>query len=341
VSEVSYFDEDLYMRTGSKLLHQLLFVAAGIMLVCLPASATENGATVWPRGAESIVIATAPRPGQTNVYEYTCFYEANQLDDANGKKLPIPDFRLRVFAVAVKVAHNWGVKFAGGNVVSWIAVPTVYEQIHVPLEGSAYKYRKDGISNVNLVPIRVNYSKGIARWFWELQFETTGDGYDKDSPINIGQHNLAFTPAVGFTLFPNHGKEEISSRFDYIINDQNHDNHYHSGNEFLWQFDARQEIPNHKSSVGLVGYFHKQITDDHQNGAIVTTTNADGTLCKGYKGRVLSIGPQVTFPIGKLGGMAFKWDHDLLVQNQTRGNAFWFQFMVPFSYLHHLPSEHK
>jgi hypothetical protein len=69
-----------------------------------------------------------------------------------------------------------------------------------------------------------------------------------------------------------------------------------------------------------------------QNGTAVVTTNADGTQSVGYKGRVLDLGPQVTFPWGKHGALVFKWNHDMLVENKTRGNSFWFDFGIPFSY---------
>jgi hypothetical protein len=59
-----------------------------------------------------------------------------------------------------------------------------------------------------------------------------------------------------------------------------------------------------------------------QNGTAVVTTNADGTQSVGYKGRVLDLGPQVTFPWGKHGALVFKWNHDMLVENKTRGNSF-------------------
>jgi hypothetical protein len=325
------------MQTASRTLSRLLLIFTGVLLLSMAASATESGATVWPVGAESIAMAAAvPHTGQTTVYEYTCFYEANELDDAHGKKLngsPYgpPDFKLRVFATAVKFSHNWGVKFLGGEIGSWIAVPNVYQQLHLPGE----KYSKDALTNINIVPFTVYNHKGMVHWYYELQFETTGSGYEKGAELNIGQHNVALTPAFAITLTPHHGEQEVSSRFDYIINNVDHATHYHSGNEFVWQFDARQEIPHHKASIGLVGYYYQQVTNDHQSGAAVVTTNADGTQSIGYKGRVLDLGPQVTLPFGKHGGMAFKWDHDMLVQNKTRGNAFWFQFGIPFSYLHH------
>jgi hypothetical protein len=272
------------------------------------------------------------------IYEYTCFYEANELDDAKGHSMKplLSDFHVRVFAVAIKLSHNWGVKFLGGNVGSWIAVPTTYEQLHTP----AGKYTKDTIGNINLVPFSVTNHKGIVHWLYELQVPVAASGYDKGSVLNIGQHNIGFDPGFAITVTPHHGKQEVGSRFDYVINNVDHATHYHSGNEFFWQFDAIQEIPHSKVGVGFVGYYYQQVTNDTQHGQTVVSTNADGTQSVGYKGRVVDLGGQVTLPIGKHGGMAFKWDHDTLVQNKARGNAFWFQLGVPFTYLHH-PANHQ
>jgi hypothetical protein len=128
----------------------------------------------------------------------------------------------------------------------------------------------------------------------------------------------------------------LSARVDYVINDADHATHYHSGNEFMAQFDVRKNLPRSRASLGLIGYFYQQTTDDKQNGVAVVSTNADGSRSTGFRGRTLDLGPQVSFPIGAHGGMAFKWDHDMLVQNKSQGNAFWFQFSVPFGYMHHL-----
>lgn len=326
------------MHISSRIFHRFVLIIVGVICLVSVASATENGASVWPVGAESFATAAGvPHAGQTMVYEYTCFYEANELDDAKGNKSPIPDFKVRVFAVAVKLSHNWGVKFLGGELGSYIAVPTVYQQLHVPGE----KFTKNGLTNINLVPITVFNHKGIWHWYYELQVETLGDGYQSGSVLNIGQHNMAITPAFGITVTPHHGEQNIMSRFDYVINGPDHVTNYHSGNEFFWQFDAQQEIPHHKASVGVNGYFYQQITNDSQHGAAVVTTNADGTQSVGYKGRTFDLGPQVTLPWGHHGALIFKWDHDMLVQNKTRGNAFWFEFGIPFSYLHHPGAESK
>ena len=334
------------MQISNRVFHRLLLLVVSLVCLISVASATENGASIWPVGAESVAMAAAvPHTGQTMVYEYTCFYEANELADAHGKKLngsPFgpPDFKLRVFAQAVKLSHNWGVKFLGGELDSWIAVPNEYHQLHVPLPGAGYKNTNDAIGNINVVPISILGHKGIAHWYYELQFETVGSGFVGGAPVNIGQHNMAFTPSAAITLTPRKGQEEVSARFDYVINGPDHYTHYHSGNEFFTQFDARQELP-HRMSIGVIGYYYQQVTDDHQKGVVVSNFNADGTVSYGYRGRTFDLGPQITLPWGKHGGLVFKWDHDMLVQNKVRGNAFWFQFGIPFSYLHHPGAESK
>lgn len=329
------------MLKAKRIVQRLFLIVISLNGLVVAASATENAGSVWPVGAESYATAAGvPHTGQTMVYEYTCYYEANELDDAKGQKLPLSDFKVRVFAVAVKLSHNWGVKFLGGELGSYIAVPNVYEQVHIPTgQYTSAKYTKDDITNINVVPFTVFNHKGIVHWYYELQVQTIGTGYYAGDPLNIGQHNAAFTPSFAFTLTPNKGAQNIMSRFDYAINGPDHATHYHSGNEFFWQFGAQQRIPKHKPSVGVTGYFYRQMTNDSQFGKAVLTTNADGTQSIGYKGRVLDIGPQVTFPWGEHGALVFKWDHDMLVQNRTRGNAFWFQFGIPFSYLHH-PDRH-
>jgi len=317
-------------------LRYMVLLAVFVAAAWAVAGATENGGSVWPVGAESYATAAGvPHAGQTMFYEYTCVYEANELVDGKGHDSGVPLFKVRVVAVAGKLAHNWGFKFLGGEVGSYIAVPNVYQQLSVAGE----KFTKDDINNIDVVPFTLLNHKGIVHWYYELQVQTLASGYQAGAPLNIGQHNVAFTPAAAITLTPHKGAQDIMSRVDYVINDADHATHYHSGNEFFWQFGAQQEIPHHKASVGFAGYFYQQITNDSLGGKAYSPKNADGTPDVGYKGRTFDIGPQVTLPWGKHGAIVMKWDHDMLVQNKARGNGFWFQFGIPFSYLHHPHSE--
>ena len=287
-------------------------VAAVAMLSS--ASATENGGSVYPVGVETVMTGVQPRPGQTVLYEYTCFYMANEFDDSKGKSA-IPEFKLRVFANALKVTHNWGIHFLGGTIESQIGVPFVYEQLRT----ASGKFSEFGLTNMNLIPVSVTYQKGNLHWYYEADLFSSGAGYSAAHVVNIGQHNQAIAPVAGFTYLPRQGKGEISSRFSYIFNGYDRDTHYHSGNEFMWEYNASYEIAK-KVAAGFNGYFYQQMTNDYLKGVV---------LQDGFRGRDLAVGPQLRFPLGRHGGFAVKYYRDTLVQNKPRGNAFWFQLSVP------------
>jgi len=278
------------------------------------ASATENGGSVYPVGVETVMTGVQPRPGQTVLYEYTCFYMANEFDDSRGKSA-IAEFKLRVFANAVKVTHNWGIHFLGGTIESQIGVPFVYERLRT----ESGKFSEFGLTNMNLIPVSVIYQKGNLHWYYEADLFSSGAGYSAAHAVNIGQHNQAIAPVAGFTYLPRQGKGEISSRFTYIFNGYNKDTHYHSGREFMWEYNASYEISK-KVAAGLNGYLYQQTTNDHLEGVVFQD---------GFRGRDLAVGPQLRFPLVKHGGFAVKYYRDTLVQNKPRGNAFWFQLSVP------------
>lgn len=318
-------------HVGKPLPHILMLFAVANSILISVAHGTEKSGSVWPVGAESIAIAKAqPGPRQASLFEYTDFYDANESDDQRGNRLPIPDFKLRVFALAPKMVWNTGVGFLGGKIGGWISTPVVYEQIHL----EPGKFSEYAVGNCSIVPFTVFYHHGIFHWFWELEYQTPAASYAVNSPINVGQHNMAFTPGAAISVTPRHVLNELSARFDYVMNGPNSATHYHSGNEFFTEFDAMKSVPHTKMEFGGIGYFYRQTTDDTLYGKRVVTTNADGTTSVGNRGRTLNLGAQVALPIGSAGGMAFKWEQDLLVQNRTRGNSFWFQFMIPFGQLH-------
>jgi hypothetical protein len=295
----------------------LLTCAAVLGLLIPSARATEKGGTVYPIGVETVMTGMQPRDGQTMAYEFTVDYFANEFDNSKGKSAD-PEFKLRVFATAFKVTHNWGWHFLGGTVESEIAVPIVYQQLHV----APGLFSKFAVTNVDVVPFAVSYHTGHMHWYYEADMFTPGSAYSASDVLNVGQHNLAIAPVAGFTYLSTSGKTEISSRYSYIFNGNNAITNYHSGNEFMWEFNSDRQL-NRRVAIGINGYLYKQTTDDHQNGLIY----GDGFL-----GRDLAIGPQVRFHVGKHIGFAFKYYRDTLVENKPRGNALWFQIGVPLSF---------
>jgi hypothetical protein len=139
--------------------------------------------------------------------------------------------------------------------------------------------------------------------------------------INIGQNSFAAAPVAGFTFLPHGGTWEASSKFEYILNAHDAATHYHSGNEFTWEYDAMRQVSK-QVALGANGYWYRQTSDDHLNGLKV----GDGN-----RGRDLAIGPEARIHCGEHFLFAVKYFRDTLVENRPRGNAFWFQMGIPLT----------
>jgi hypothetical protein len=279
---------------------------------------TEGSGSVYPIGAETVLPGLTPAAGQTMFAEFSTTYQANGFLDGQGHG-SVPGFKLSVYAFAPKITHNWGVHLLGGDLVSWVAFPFANAMMQTP----AARYSTTGISNPVLGVADVAYNRGNWHWWYGLDVETPAPVFHKGGPINIGQHNFATAPSGAFTYLPNHGKTEFSSRLQYIVNYTDSATNYHSGNEFLWEYVAMQNVTR-KLAIGANGYFYQQTTADRLLGVI---------YAEGNQGRDFAIGPEVHYQLGPMVLIA-KYFRDTLVENRPCGNAFWIEFAIPLSHGH-------
>ena len=163
---------------------------------------------------------------------------------------------------------------------------------------------------------RLPLGEGLS-FFYEADAWLPGPSYSRSQPLNIGQHNFAIGPVGALTYLPDQGKVELSSRIQYILNRQNRDTLYQSGNELTVEYALMRSLSK-RIAAGVNGFYYQQTTDDSLNGSSV-----------GNRGRDFAIGPEVRFHLGPLSGFALKYQRDLLVRNRPRGNALWFQICLP------------
>lgn len=289
------------------------WAAALAALVAGIAYASDGGASVYPAGVETILPGLTPPPGQTLLLEFNNFYQANELTDGNGRSA-IPGFHLRVAAMAVKVAHNWGVNALGGTLVSFVALPVLYEHLTGPF-GSLHK---SGIGNPNIGVLDVAYAKGPWHWWYGLDVYTPGAPYEKNSILNVGQHNFAAAPDGAITFLPHAGRTEFSSKFQYIMNFTNPATQYRSGRQFVWEYAAMRNLTR-RLSVGVNGYDYLQTSDDRQSGVLVTGGN---------RGRAFAAGPEIKYHLGEV-ALILKYQKEMLVENRPCGNSIWLQLGIP------------
>lgn len=287
-------------------------LAAALML---PAAvqATENACSVYPIGAETVMPGVTPAGHGTMLVEFSLFYEANELTNSAGASAA-PEFKVRVMANAIKLVHNWDLPVLGGKFNSNIAVPAVYEKLHV----APGDYTQSGLGNVILGLFQIGYQKGSMHWYYEGDIYLPGSPYTKGAALNTGQNNYAAAPVAAFTYLPHGGEWEVSSKYEYIVNFHDTATHYRSGNEFTWEYVAMKEV-SRDVAMGVNGYLYQQTTNDEQNGAI---------FGGGNQGRDLAVGPEVRVHAGHCIAV-FKYFRDTLVENKPAGNAFWFEMAVP------------
>ncbi len=183
-------------------------LTASIALTLGMTYATENGASVYPGGVETIVPGMLPPSGQTMILEFNNFYQANGVAGRNGLS-EVPGFHLRVAAEAAKYVHNWGVHVLGGRLVSSLALPLVTIHLSAPFGNGT----KAGMGNPDIGVAAIAYNKGTWHYWYGVDVFTPGAEYDRKALINVGQHNSAVSPQGAFTYLPHAGAAEFSSKF--------------------------------------------------------------------------------------------------------------------------------
>ena len=325
----SIFHHSSSAKTSTHIGYSLMACLLTALLISAAARATENGGSVYPIGAETVLQGMMPGPHETGLYTFHLVYTANELDEGNGKPYPF-DFKLRVFANAAKFEHNWGIPVFGGKWASTIGIPFLYEQLRVPTgPTTTEKYTKFGLGNVEVIPFGVTYNKGNWHWFYQGDFFPPGAPYTRGDTLNIGQHHLAAGPTGAFTYLAPKAAYEVSSKVDYIFNFKDGATEYRGGNELTWEYTAMHAVSK-KAAAGINGYLYQQTTKDQLNG--ITVMNVDGIATNGFRGRDLAVGPEFRYFFGEHKAFAFKYTRDTLVQNKPRGNSFWFQLGIPLNF---------
>jgi hypothetical protein len=145
--------------------------------------------------------------------------------------------------------------------------------------------------------------------------------YDTGRLSNVAlNYWAADITAAGTWLFPQ-SQIELSGATGFTFNDENDDTEYETGDEFHLEAAAFYRF-SESLSVGLNGYYYKQLSGDSGEGAVL------GNL----KGEVAAIGPGMsgTFMVGPAPvSVSFKYYHEFSAENRLEGHSAWLTFFVP------------
>ena len=109
------------------------------------------------------------------------------------------------------------------------------------------------------------------------------------------------------------------------FNQENDDTNYKSGNQAHFEVTVAQHLPlwGGGASVGVTGFWYKQVTGD----------NGDGANFGDFKARSMGIGPVVSYS-RKLDSSdfiaEFKWLHESGVEKRPEGDTLFLKVMLKF-----------
>ena len=280
--------------------------------------ATEGGLTEYPIGADSYGVALRPPPGNAALLSYETFQTAKIVAGTQ----TLAGSRVNVFVSALRGVYTLPVSFDDGKVtiVSDLVVGAGNVFARVPTPGGPISGNSTGFIDVNPW-IEAAYhdgplfaTAGLAVW---LPWGT----YNKnDTPVKgSGQNHYTFAPLLYLTYLAT-PKVQLDFASVTEINTVNPHTQYTSGSDETITVSASYLVAPHLQ-IGPTAYFYGQFSDDSQNGAVIP---------KGNRSQALGVGLQGAYSIGH-GGIILKYYHQTLVQNRASGEAFWFQFAIPFS----------
>lgn len=294
---------------------RLLAVLLGGIFAVGTAQAKEGG-DQYPNGAENWFAGAVPPPG--NYFLNYFGHVAGKLRDGNGNKVVAPnskEIKLSATFDALRFVKVTETQLLGGN-YGWAAVLPI---VDLSIDAAGNKAGKTGIGDATITPLILSWHSAEMHYAVGLDIDLpTGDFDKNDHPgKNIGANYYSVEPIFGVTYLGNDGWE-VSGKFMYNWKTKNKDTDYQSGDEFHMDYLVGKHLG--PWSLGLSGYYLRQLTDDEQAGVKV---GADGN-----RGQVFAIGPSLKYETAGKSQLIFQWQHESNVENRFQSDKLWFKFIT-------------
>jgi hypothetical protein len=206
----------------------------------------------------------------------------------------------------------------GGPVVdvgSTLASPLFPSGVSGAKHDSAFTYGDPAFSTL------LGWHSGSFHWTMGVTaFLPVGD-YREGALANVANHRLAADVNGAVTWLDPRIGLDLSVALGVTFNQENVATNYKTGNEFHFEWAATQNLSK-QFSVGVVGYYYKQITGDSGPGAILGAFKGEVTAIGGTIGYNMRIGD---LPIAT----RLKIYREFDVTNRLEGTAGYFTLSMP------------
>lgn len=298
------------------------------ILLALPMSAMAYDLPGVNLGGTSFYDG-APAPQGPGWYfiEYLQSITANTMNGADGQALPLPKQELDLFVPLSQLLYVSDKKF--NNMTPGFTVLQPYmAKAHVDdgLNNAALSAQK-GLGDLTLgafLQFDPVMGESGPRYSQRVEVDVTlptGE-YDSKTSINPGNNAWNINPyyAITYWMTP---RWTASTRISYLYNGKNDDpsvalnaaKDSQAGQAFHVNFTSAYAVTD-KLSVGINGYWLKQITD----------TKVDGVSVKGRKEKVWAVGPGLIYNLGKSDSLFANMYFEQDAVNRPEGNRFILRF---------------
>ncbi len=284
-----------------------------VLVLATGIHAGEGASTnYFPGSYGDFAVAIAPEPGWIYA-NYNLFYSAD-VDTAvlQGRV----NTGLDTFAYINMSAglFTFDKPVLGGRFAVGAFVPLVYVELEADLVGPIVTVGIDesetALGDIALLPASFYWNKNNWHFnLYELVITPTGD-YDVDADLNLGRNYWSFDTVFSLTHLNMERGREYSLVTGFMINTENYDTDYETGNEL--HMDAMfNQFFSETFAVGLHGYYHDQVEGDSGSGAILG----------GFEGESYGIGPSLLWiPRGGKPSVSATWLHDLDATNKLESD---------------------
>jgi len=294
-----------------------LITAAGVLALGLagPALAREPGVpTSMPVGGTmGVPVGASPPPG-LYLSSRTGFADFTLYDD-NGDEVGVD---LSVRDTAFQFIWVPGTKLWGGDYKALTTIPllSIDQTLSAGLGGGQADRLSFGQIEVRPLDVSWQVEPGIFVSTGVSIFAPTGN-WSASEAVNTQGNFWTVAPSVGFSYLRDGWNASLHAI--YFTNTRNNDNDYKSGDELVVNMTALKDVGGW--SIGPVGYWRKQITEDDNNGSAF----GGGTAGKAEQ---LGLGLGVTRRIGAA-ELNVNFTKDIEHKNTVAGDRLWVNVTLP------------
>ena len=278
----------------------------------VPAAFAAEGASsnYFPGTYGDFAVAAALKPGWT-YSNYSLFYAADVSRTVLQGRVNV-DLDTFAYINMSALIYTFDEPVLGGGFTVGGFLPLGYADLKTNLAGQIGSVYVDdsetALGDISLLPASFYWNSGNWHFnLYELIVMPTGQ-YDIDNNVNLGRNYWGFDTVFAVTNLNMENGREYSLVAGYVINTENDDTDYETGDEL--HLDAMfNQFFSETFALGLHGYYYKQVQGDSGSGAILGD----------FKGESYGIGPSFLW-IPEWGGGGFSimgtWLHDLDATNR-------------------------